>query len=267
MASNGKDDNEKGKGHSILDAVEVRPGLHRIFAPAQDAQADIVLVPGLGAHPYHTWIWKGPNAPQGFSWIREALPADFPTARILLFQYKSQWFGNDSVSASLTDIANSLVRDLDNDTERKKAPQRPILFIGHSLGGLVIAKAIWTAQARNDYFPRVFRSITGCLFLGSPFRGSEASVNAGNLADVLGAFGLSSKIKNSALLQLLKPQDDTLQEVVNNFTRIANRNWINIFCFYETLDTQIGFRFVSQNIKVRTSSTVVTNIQSSLAFV
>jgi surfactin synthase thioesterase subunit len=68
-------------------------------------------------------------------WLRDALPKDIPTARIIIYGYNST-VANSTSMQNLEDLAtsfrNSLLPLVRSDT------LKPIIFIGHSLGGLIV---------------------------------------------------------------------------------------------------------------------------------
>ena len=68
-------------------------------------------------------------------WVRDDLPKTTPDARIFLYEYDSSAvYGNDQ--GTFVDKANELleaIRVKRDDEERK-----PLLLLGHSLGGLLI---------------------------------------------------------------------------------------------------------------------------------
>lgn len=49
------------------------------------------------------------------------------------------------------------------------------MFIGHSMGGLVIAKAVTMADSYRKKFPILFEAIAAAIFFGTPFRGAAAA--------------------------------------------------------------------------------------------
>lgn len=96
----------------------------------------IVVVHGLNPlnTPNHAWMtWTHEN---GKLWLRDFLPEEHPTARVLLFGYNANVAFNTS-TAGVNEQANQLLnrlwlrRDGDECT-------RPIIFIAHSLGGIIV---------------------------------------------------------------------------------------------------------------------------------
>ncbi|KAJ4247834.1 hypothetical protein NW762_013043 [Fusarium torreyae] len=106
------------------------------FTPLQrasdhDCHADLIVVCGLGGHALGSFKEKAGR----FVWLRDALPLEVPHARVLTYGYNSELVQSSSFQ-SLTDLGRALQLDLEGIRDRGQ--QRPIVFIGHSLGGLVI---------------------------------------------------------------------------------------------------------------------------------
>lgn len=80
----------------------------RIAGVGQDVKCgnSIVAVPGLGANP--EWTWKSKNK---VDWLRDVnmLCRSIPNARIMVFEYESQWFGRGSIDQRLSSVADQLV--------------------------------------------------------------------------------------------------------------------------------------------------------------
>ena len=72
-----------------------------------------MAVHGLGAHPDETWSKKR-ETESGSVWINwleepDMLPAAVPSARIMRYGYKSGWFGQDSIKATASSVAQKLL--------------------------------------------------------------------------------------------------------------------------------------------------------------
>ncbi|KAI0145211.1 hypothetical protein GGR57DRAFT_481119 [Xylariaceae sp. FL1272] len=194
-------------------------------------EIDIVLVPGLGANPEESWVSESTK----FNWTTEALRNDFPKARLLLYKYQSAWTGSLQVQQFMENIANGLLTSL--QSVRKKCQRRPIVMIGHSMGGLVIAKAVSIADnRRRDKFPMMFEAIAGAVFFGTPFNGAPVASVAAMYAYAAQQIGTAT---SSKLLDLMKPGDETLRELKHEFLRLIRKLTPNIelFCFYEEQPT------------------------------
>ncbi|KAF1828125.1 hypothetical protein BDW02DRAFT_538642, partial [Decorospora gaudefroyi] len=144
-------------------------------APTEAESIDIVAVHGLGAHPDDSWCKNAGTAeePRWRNWLIEddMLPAVAPNARIMRYGYESQWFGQEAMQQSASTVAERLLRALKR--KREDVPFRPLLFVAHCFGGLVVLKALLEAEQYPKEWPGVFSSTTGLVFFGTPFRGAE----------------------------------------------------------------------------------------------
>ncbi|KAI1092523.1 hypothetical protein F5B19DRAFT_454286 [Rostrohypoxylon terebratum] len=199
-----------------------------------EPEIDIVFVPGLGAHPEESW--KSENT--GFNWTTDGLVRDFPRARILLYMYESAWTGSLKVKQFMGNIAMTLLNGL-KSKRGDRIQRRPIVFIGHSMGGLVIAKAITIADSRRDKFPVMFEAIAAAIFFGTPFNGAAVASAAAMYAFYAEKIGAAS---SSKLLDLMKPGDEGLRELRHEFMRLAGKlnPKIELLCFYEEQPTDFS---------------------------
>lgn len=136
-----------------------RFGLTEVFSP-EHPQADVVFVHGLNGDPQRTWTSKKTDV----FWPRDLLSEDFDKeyqARVLVYGYDA----DVTVSASdggtsrdrIHNHAELLVAYLVANRRRQRAEDRPIVFVAHSLGGLVVKRAliysnsVEIASGRNDF--------------------------------------------------------------------------------------------------------------------
>ncbi|KAL8871233.1 MAG: hypothetical protein Q9174_002892 [Haloplaca sp. 1 TL-2023] len=146
--------------------------------------------------------------------------------------------------------------------ERFECSDRPIIFVAHSLGGLVCAEAILKAKQTDDGDKATIADTThGIAFLGTPHRGSNeakwaeigrkiyafiADTNDTLLKDISQGSGRFAKIGHEFPFWLRQQADRTGRKV-------------SIVCFFETLDTgAIGKRemFIALQVVTKEEATL-----------
>lgn len=75
-------------------------------------------------------------------WLRDLLPESIPRARVWTWGYDSRTHTKSHrdylATKTLYDHGRGLVSDLDGARRESNSHQRPIIFIAHSLGGIVV---------------------------------------------------------------------------------------------------------------------------------
>lgn len=128
----------------------------------------IIAVHGLAADPLKTWTWRSRltndnghdgadmDKRPGVNWLKDLLPQALPRAHIRTFNYASGWF-KDAPKENLRDIASRLLSSLlaeRSDSEanaRNSKASQPIIFIGHSFGGLVVQQVMSLLYVETQY--------------------------------------------------------------------------------------------------------------------
>ncbi|UPK96915.1 hypothetical protein LCI18_007850 [Fusarium solani-melongenae] len=104
-----------------------------------DATVDICFVHGLTGNRISTWTAHGQTAP----WPKTLLPEKLSKARILTYGYDAYIVSKAVASSNrLIDHAMNLLIDLIIERAGSRASSRPLVFVAHSLGGLVCKEAI-----------------------------------------------------------------------------------------------------------------------------
>lgn len=116
--------------------------------------------------------------------------------------------------------------------------KRPILWVGHSLGGLVIKEAIIRAASssthgRDPRLADLYSSTIGVIFMGTPHRGSPKA-SLGELAARLTSRLLAAG-SNMQVLGNLRPDSHALEKQLHDFVTVSSQ--IPVVCFYEELKT------------------------------
>lgn len=82
------------------------------------------------------------NYKEGTYWPRDLLPRDFPNARVLTYGYDSHvshFFRDTASQNNIITLGRDLLHNL--VAYRVDEPTRPLFFVCHSLGGLVVKEA------------------------------------------------------------------------------------------------------------------------------
>ncbi|KAF4988249.1 hypothetical protein FGRMN_9873 [Fusarium graminum] len=191
-------------------------GFTTLNVPRQPVAADIIAVTGLAGHAIGSWM----NA-RGESFLLDYLPADLDgRARILTYGYESKLQGSRNIS-SLLDYSGTFMRRLMNLRKQQRLENRPIILIGHSLGGLIIK------QALSDSGPDVVRrlSVRAIMFFGTPHLG----LNDDSLETLVRGQ------PNQHLINDLHPHSSTIASMRSRFEKVSRAT--KIYAFYETVHT------------------------------
>ncbi|KAI0975662.1 armadillo-type protein [Xylaria arbuscula] len=217
----------------------------QIISNPSNAKFEIVAVHGLGAHPEYTWTCHAPATGDGprrrIHLLRDLLTESFPEARILSFAHNSDWLGKAPITTA-QEIGAGLLDQLVQDRENRKQ-RLPIIFIGHSFGGIVIKEAL----CRSTRAKHIVHDTSGILFLGTPHQGSPLSVFGSVVARVTGFLGSST-----GLLFTLQHHSSQLSDLDSRFDDVRKGLKDAIICsIYEKMPTymlgwlSVGLRSVS----------------------
>ena len=190
--------------------------------------ADVIFVHGLQGHPRRTWqsksnaesstrprkrfrpfSWKDTEViahddPTPF-WPADILSQDLKDVRILTFGYDSKVTKGFMALTSKNGIfqhGNSFLRAVGR--ARIGHRQRPIVFVAHSLGGLVVKQALIEArkQTHEPDLLDIYDSTHAIIFFGTPHRGSDLASWGLMLSTIAEAVQLDT---NNAVLRDLDP--------------------------------------------------------------
>lgn len=196
--------------------------------PQSQSNFDIVFVHGLGGDYKSTWTHS--NGESWVQWIAE----DFPTLNVYSAGYDSSVLSGilSGEGATFRDQAAMLLDRLVN----RKSAGRPVFFVTHSLGGLVVKQTLRRSEgAGRERQRRVSRESLGAAFIATPHQG----------ADFAKCIRAVLKIFLSAVAKELEHGSESLTELGQWFSQWAARQGIRVECYYETLETK-GFLVVDK---------------------
>ncbi|EXL39944.1 hypothetical protein FOCG_17446 [Fusarium oxysporum f. sp. radicis-lycopersici 26381] len=186
-------------------------GLRVIFDSASNdpprvAELDVVAVHGLNFknsddHARKTWT-MGDKL-----WLKDFLPnALSRPSRVMLFEYNSSP-AIGATAIKLAGHANNLLQWL--KLKRKSDPQKPLVFICHSLGGLVVKEALVAATLDVTY-KSIVEATRLLVFFATPHQGG----NYASLGDIV------AKIVRTGMS---RPRNDLLDALKENSDQATQR--------------------------------------------
>ncbi|KAL2865726.1 LipA and NB-ARC domain protein [Aspergillus lucknowensis] len=193
------------------------PFLEEVYTPPGSPLIDFVFVHGLNPrarneHAFETWTHENRTC-----WPRDYLPQDIPNSRVFIYGYNSTVTDARTMStASIKDHANTLLNLLDMERSEQMGVRAPkIIWVGHSLGGLVIKQALLNAHEDRKY-TSIRTDTCGLVFFGTPHRGAKG-VELGKIAANVAKFISKGHAKND-LLQCLEENSFFTKQMSSRFS-------------------------------------------------
>ena len=143
--------------------------------------------------------------------------------------------------ASILHHSENLLSDLVMLRKSDAAKLKPLIFIAHSLGGIVVKDALSLSGHENTVINAVLPATIGVMFLGTPHRGSRAASLGKKVFEVSKFF---FKKPNLQVLRGLETNSETLERISRSFGQILSTGRIKVHSFQEELPTH-GIMVVS----------------------
>ncbi|KAI9726410.1 MAG: hypothetical protein M1834_009038 [Cirrosporium novae-zelandiae] len=247
----------------------VPDGLNKLWDAGDEAKVDIVFVHGLRGHPKTTWEGVDPGDGERIYWPKDLLPNIVPESRIFSFGYPTDFatfypIVTPELIAHTTIDKNStsLILKLGNRRRETHTETRPIIFVAHSLGGLICANGLSSYYGSDAQGPEVVNNTCGTIFLGTPFKGSNKAAWASMAEKFLRLFGDN----NNQTTKDLDKDSKKLQQISLEFHMLLQQRYaskelnpIQVACFFEsksTKKTQWGMKIDLGKIVTAESATL-----------
>ena len=185
-------------------------------------------------------------------------------SRILTYGYDTKirhWFQGPVSKKTVFDHAGDLLCSLEAFRRNPDERDRPILFVAHSLGGIVVKEALRQSRGCKMSKPHmygIFDATVGLLFFGTPHRGADPRNFVHHVltasAQVLG-FRANPHIVNT-----LMPHAEKLMSLRNEFADMCHeKNW-KVYSFQEEYGVQelFGTRVVDEESSCLDDPTIET---------
>uniref|UniRef100_A0A8D0L115 Protein SERAC1 n=1 Tax=Sphenodon punctatus TaxID=8508 RepID=A0A8D0L115_SPHPU len=217
--------------------------LHPQYRTSQPIQADVLFVHGLLGAAFKTWRQqdinqqideKATDTEEDYSecWPKTWLASDCPGLRIISVEYDthlSDWKAKcpaENFRKSIAYRSNELL----NKLKAAGVGDRPLVWVSHSMGGLLVKKILVDAS-QDPEMDSIVNNTQGIVFYSVPHHGSrlaEYSVNARFL------------LFPSAEVKELSKDSPALKALNDNFLSFAKDKNFPVLSFAETVPTRIG---------------------------
>ncbi|KAI1819347.1 hypothetical protein F4861DRAFT_546930 [Xylaria intraflava] len=252
-----------------------------------DTTVDIVAVPCIGASPVDTWardpLSDGYFAPPptelgkystvkelpassiltptishtlpkaNHLWIRQGIRKEVSKARVLLYRHRELVEGMtiEKAADDLLEQVTKIRAGLDN--------ARPLFFICHSVGGLVVKSALVKAKQDEELKQLAF-NCHGITFFATPHRGSSY-LSMPNLRESIENLLFLEQPLPISITEELRLGYKPLLQLHNRFVDLVSE--IRVWTFYETVDSQLS-GLGSNSFNEVHFSAPITSIKSGL---
>uniref|UniRef100_A0AAQ5YBS6 Protein SERAC1 n=1 Tax=Amphiprion ocellaris TaxID=80972 RepID=A0AAQ5YBS6_AMPOC len=217
--------------------------LHPQTRDNQPIKADVLFIHGILGAAFKTWRQKdrvtleekrGAESRDDYTecWPKSWLAADCPNLRVLSVEYDSHlsdWMAKcpaENQRKSLAYRSQELLKKL----KQAGVGERPVVWVAHSMGGLLVKKMLMDASEDPD-MQGLLQNTKGVMFYSVPHHGTfmaEYSVNVRYL------------LFPSIEVRELCKDSPALRNLNENFLNIAKEKEIKVLSFAETLPTNIG---------------------------
>ncbi|KAL4736259.1 hypothetical protein BDV11DRAFT_173082 [Aspergillus similis] len=205
-------------------------GFTQLYALLEEepVAADIIAIAGLDGHAYGSWQGRG-NL--GRMWLRDFLSKDLPQCRTMIYGYNSK-LSSHGIDTIL-DYGRELMEEIKQVRNTKELQQRPIFFIAHSFGGIILAhclvRAIQTMDNDHPAITSLHRATYGMILFAIPHKGLV-------IDDIQQMLAISGNYSREHLLQQISHQSDVLAQQLADFKNLIRDR--KVISFYETGQTK-----------------------------
>ncbi|KAL7808826.1 hypothetical protein V8C44DRAFT_335493 [Trichoderma aethiopicum] len=166
-------------------------------------------------------------------WPIDLISKECPNARILMFGYDSKitkykrgainW---NSILSHSKDLLFALIRE--------RLSHSPLVFVAHSLGGVVVKQMLAeSAFPPGSYFNEIAESTAAVVFLGTPHRGSQDVATFGEVVrSFVGSLGMET---TPVILDALRMKTTDLERAQEGFSKVWQKYDFKVKTFQEGL--------------------------------
>ncbi|KAH6854879.1 hypothetical protein B0I37DRAFT_395223 [Chaetomium sp. MPI-CAGE-AT-0009] len=171
-------------------------------------------------------------------WPADLAPKTIPGSRILTYGYDTRLghrlTGRPVSKKSVYDHAWDLLCEFEYLRRNLNEKDRPILFIAHSLGGIIVKEALRRSRGCKSTKPHlysIFEAADGIIFFGTPHRGADPR---NFLHHILSASAQVLGVQvNKDIVNTLVPNAEGLAQLMDEFFVMAQEKSFRVYSFQE----------------------------------
>ncbi|KAI9801835.1 MAG: hypothetical protein M1825_003208 [Sarcosagium campestre] len=274
-------------------SIAVKENGFTLLSTNTSPDADVFFIHGLAGHPRNSWTYpeptrredpyQGPRRRTGLGsklraafgseqklpssntsrrsvfWPLDLLTKDFPNVRIFTFGYDSHptnWFKGPTMQLDIFSYGESLLNGL--EARRRENPDRPLIFIVHSLGGLVLKEALRRSRSSSEQRLRAIHlSTKAIIFFGTPHRGVSYMNLVLTVQKMLVCSGFDA---NDKLIRDVRVDSSTAKLLGEEFSKILDEVRPKVYTFQEATGMS-GFGPFSGKVVEDSSSALDYSLQ------
>ncbi|XP_026175167.1 protein SERAC1 isoform X2 [Mastacembelus armatus] len=218
--------------------------LHPQTRSDQPIKADVLFIHGILGAAFKTWRQKDRNtldeekeeeeSRDNYTecWPKSWLAADCPNLRVLSVEYDSHlsdWMAKCPVENQRKSLAYRS-QELLNKLKLAGVGERPVIWVAHSMGGLLVKKMLLDASKDPD-MRGLLKNTKGIMFYSVPHHGTSMAEYSVNVRYLL--------FPSIEVRELCK-DSPALRNLNENFLNMAKEKEFKVLSFAETVPTNIG---------------------------
>ena len=244
--------NSRSKPSGSGKCLEVRDGVHLLVPGAEHhlrlvescnsglvgkecgIEADIVFVHGLNGGPFSSWRpgteKKAKAEGKQSVWPQLWLAKTNPNLRLLSLEYKTKVFDYEGAQHSFRELTSEMLKKL----SAAGVGQRPVIFVTHSMGGLMVKEMMMQGAEKDDEMTDksiqdIVKNTKGVVFYSTPHHGSWLASASWNLLYIRG-------LKD--IVDVLRP-GPYLEELNEFFKTFCKAQHVPVLSFSESTQTHL----------------------------
>ncbi|KAH8802451.1 tetratricopeptide repeat domain protein [Xylogone sp. PMI_703] len=205
---------------------------------------DIVAVHGLNENKVAAWT----DPDTDILWLRDLLPKTITVARILTYGYDAS--ASSFHSAGCADIiqkqAHTFVASLQADRSLEGCDHRPIIFVCHGLGGILVKKALAYSASKTSaqvvHLYSIFVSTYAVLFFGTPH--TQVNMTRWLELEAMQNVELQASLRREPDKGHSNQHSETLDAITDQFAPLMKQ--FRVYFFWEEIPTKLkdGLRII-----------------------